>query len=251
MKERAGIYARVSTKHNNNKDLTIENQIIIARRYIEDNLMEFANVYADTGYSGMDFERPAWKKLISDIVQYKIDAIVVKDFSRIGRNYILAGEYTEKVFPAYGIRLVAVSDNYDSFNNMPGGFSMGLKNIINEWYARDLGRKVSIVKQYAKSQGGYTGGAAPYGYCIKIENGIRVLKEDQTIEILKQIKELKNNGYTSYEIAGWLNSHKINRPSVYNITKEIYCTGNSYTKWDAGSVRRLWNSDTRGDYHTA
>ena len=69
MKERAGIYARVSTKHNNNKDLTIENQIIIARRYIKDNLMEFANVYADTGYSGMDFERPAWKKLISDIVQ--------------------------------------------------------------------------------------------------------------------------------------------------------------------------------------
>ena len=130
MKERAGIYARVSRKHNNNKDMTIENPNINARRYIEDNSMEFTNVYTDTGYSGMDFERPAWKNLISDIVQYKIDALVVKDFSRIGRNYILAGEYTEKVFPAYGIRFVAVSDGYDSFNNMPGGFSMGLRIIV-------------------------------------------------------------------------------------------------------------------------
>lgn len=251
MKERAGVYARVSTKHNNNKDLTIENQILVARKYIEDNSMEFTDIYADTGYSGMDFDRPEWKRLVSDIAQHKIDAIIVKDFSRIGRNYVLAGEYIEKVFPAYGIRFIAVSECYDSFNNVPGSFSMGLKNIINEWYARDSGRKVSIAKQHLKSQGGYTGGIAPYGYCIKVKNGMRVLEEGQTMEILKQIKELKSKGYTSYEIAGWLNSQKINKPSVYNVTKEIYCKGSSYAKWDAGSVRRLWNSDTRGDYHTA
>lgn len=251
MKERAAVYARVSAKHNNNKDMTIENQVIIARKYIKENFMEFTKVYADTGYSGMDFERPAWKNFIADMVQHKTDALVVKDFSRIGRNYILAGEYIEKIFPAYGIRFVAVSEGYDSSNNIQDNFSMGLKNIINEWYARDSGRKVSIVKQYLKSQGGYTGGVAPYGYCIKVKNGIRMLEEDRTIEILKQIKEFKSKGYTSYEIAGWLNSHKINRPSVYNITKEIYCTGGNYSKWDAGSVRRLWNSDTSGDYHTA
>lgn len=251
MKERAVVYARVSAKHNNSKDMTIENQVIIARRYIEENSMEFTKVYADMGYSGMDFERPAWKKFISDIVQHKADALVVKDFSRIGRNYILAGEYIEKVFPAYGIRFAAVSEGYDSSNNIQDSFSMGLKNIINEWYARESGRKVSIVKQHIKSQGGYTGGAAPYGYCIKVKNGIRVLEESKTMEILNKIKELKSKGYTSYEIAVWLNSHKINKPSVYNITKEIYCTGGSYNVWDAGSVRRLWNSDTSGDYHTA
>ena len=244
--ERAGIYARVSVKHYNSKDYTIENQILIARRYITRNGMECAGIYSDKGFSGMDFNRPAWKRLVKDISAHRLDVVVVKDLSRIGRNYILAGEYIEKVFPEYGIRLVAVSEGCN--NN---GFAAGLKNIINEWYARESGRKVSIVKQHIKSQGGYTGGAAPYGYCIKVKNGIRVLEESKTMEILNKIKELKSKGYTSSEIAAWLNIHKINKPSVYNVTKEIYCTSGNYNGWDAGSVRRLWNSDTSGDYHTA
>lgn len=233
--ERAGIYARVSVKHYNSKDYTIENQILIARRYITRNGMECAGIYSDKGFSGMDFNRPAWKRLVKDISEHRLDVVVVKDLSRIGRNYILAGEYIEKIFPAYGIRLVAVSEGCN--NN---GFAAGLKNIINEWYAKESGRKVSIVKQYQKKKGGYTGGMAPYGYCIKTENGLRILKEDASMEVLKKIKELKSQGYTSTETAEWLNRQKINRPSVYNVTREIHCTGGDYLKWDAGSVRRLW-----------
>lgn len=248
--ERAGIYARVSVRHYNRKDLTIENQVLAARRYIEENKMVLEGIYSDKGFSGMDFERPAWKRLLKDIAEYKLDTVVVKDFSRIGRNYIITGEYIEKIFPQYGIRLVAVAEGYDSRDGI-GNFNIGLKNIINEWYARESGRKVSIAKQYQKSNGGYTGGTAPYGYCIKTENGMRILKEDASMEILKKIKQMHIQGYTSKETAGWLNSQKINRPSVYNVTKEIYCTGSSYLEWDAGSVRRLWQTDTSGDYHTA
>lgn len=239
--ERAGIYARVSVKHYNSKDYTIENQILVTRRYISENGMECAGIYSDKGFSGMNFNRPEWKRLVRDISAHRLDAVIVKDFSRIGRNYILAGEYIEKVFPEHGIRLVAVSEGYNSSSCNCGGFAAGLENIINEWYARESGRKVSVVKQYQKKKGGYTGGTAPYGYCIKTENGLRLLKEDASMEVLKKIKELKSQGYTSTETAEWLNGQRINRPSVYNVTREIYCTNGNYLKWDAGSVRRLWS----------
>lgn len=165
--------------------------------------------------------------------------MVVKDFSRIGRNYIQTGEYIEKFFPKHGIRLVAVAEGYDSRDGI-GGFNAGLENIINEWYARESGRKVSIAKQYQKANGGYTGGTVPYGYCLAAENGLRMLKEDASMEIIKKIKEMHHQGFTSRETAEWLNSQKINRPSVYNKTREVYCTSGSYLEWDAGSVRRLW-----------
>ncbi len=237
--ERAGIYARVSAKHLNRKDLTIENQVLVTRRYIDENKMALEGVYSDKGFSGMDFERPAWKRLVKDIECHKIDTLVVKDFSRIGRNYIITGEYIEKFFPQHCIRLVAVAEGYDSMDGI-GGFNTGLKNIINEWYARESGRKVSIAKQYQKANGGYTGGTAPYGYCLVKGNGLRMLKEDASMEILKKIKQMHCQGCTSRETADWLNSQKINRPSVYNMTREIYCVNGSYQEWDAGSVRRLW-----------
>lgn len=237
--ERAGIYARVSVKHYNRKDLTIENQVLAARRYINENKMSLEDVYSDEGFSGMDFERPAWKRLVKDITCNKLDTVVVKDFSRIGRNYIITGEYIEKFFPGHGVRLVAVAEGYDSRNGI-GGFNAGLKNIINEWYARESGRKVSMAKQYQKTRGGYTGGTAPYGYCLATENGLRILKEDVSMEIIKKIKDMRRQGFNSRETADWLNSQKINRPSVYNTTREIYCTSSSYLEWDAGSVRRLW-----------
>ena len=97
-----------------------------------------------------------------------------------------------------------------------------------------------MAKQYQKTKGGYTGGTAPYGYCLAAENGLRILKEDVSMEIIKKIKEMRRQGFNSRETADWLNSQKINRPSVYNKTREIYCTGSSYLEWDAGSVRRLW-----------
>lgn len=248
---RAGIYARVSKRHFNNKDLTIENQVLVSMGYIKDKGMECVQIYKDRGFSGLSFERPAFKRLIADIKKRKLDAVVVKDFSRFGRNYIEAGEYIEKFFPEYGIRFVAVAERYDNTYGSGDAFLTGIKNIVNEWYARESGRKVSAVKQYQKSKGGYIGSFAPYGYSVIIKDGIRVLEEAKTMEVVKKIQELKSMGYTSSEIAKWLDSHRVNKPSVYNTTGEIYCTGTNFKKWDAGSVRRLWRTHTSGDNHTA
>lgn len=251
VKMRTGIYARVSVRHFNDKDLTIENQILIAEGFIRENGMQCVQIYKDSGFSGLDFERPAFKKLMDDIKKHKLDAVVVKDFSRLGRNYIETSEYIEKIFPEYGVRFIAVSDGYDSIDGNRDAFMTGIKNIVNEWYARESGRKVSAAKQYQKSKGGYVGSVAPYGCHAIVKDGIRILEKSETMEVIEKIKELRDKGYTSAEIAEWLDCHRINRPSVYNATGEVYCTGTSFKKWDAGSVRRIWGTHTSGDNHTA
>lgn len=239
----AGIYARVSVEHGNRKDMTIDNQILLAKNFIKENniVADSINLYTDKGYSGMDFKRPGFIKLMSDILNNKINLIITKDFSRIGRNYIETGEYIEKIFPMYNVRFIAISEGYDSFKNNADTFIMGIKNIINEWYAKESGRKVSMSKQYQKKNGGYVGSYPPYGYKAISDNGIRILKEADTMEIVRQMRKMHEHGYTSKEVVKWLELYRINMPSIYNKTGMICCPkSEEYKAWDSGSVRRFW-----------
>ncbi len=250
----AGLYARVSVKHENRKDMTIENQMLLMKRYIEKHHISYGDSYKDVGYSGMNFNRPQFQRLMADIRQGIIDTVIVKDFSRLGRNYIETGEYMEHIFPLYGVRLISVSEHYDSEDNSSGIFYTGIKNIMNEWYAKENGRKVAFVKERQRKKGGYTGGVTPYGYKAVIKNGLRILTEDESMNILKEIYRKRECGYHSEEIAVWLNQSGVNTPAVYHKTGELYAKNkNVYKKWDSGSVRRLWNkvSNTCGDNHTA
>ena len=240
--DRAVIYARVSVAHDNKKDMTIENQIMISEKYIENNHFIHLGTYTDKGYSGRNFNRPEWNKLTSDALKGKFDILIVKDLSRIGRNYIETGEFIEKFFLSHNIRVISVSEGYDSFSITGDSLSFGLKNVINEWYARESGRKVSAVKQYKKSQGEYVGSVAPYGYKTDYLDGKRIVVNDDSICIVNTIKKMKEEGYTSSEIASWLSKNHINTPSEYRKTGKIYCQDYGvYKKWDSGSVRRLWN----------
>ena len=250
---KAAVYARVSVSHDDKKDMTIDNQIMIAKRYIENHGLTTSYIYSDKGYSGRNFDRPGWKKLIRDASEGNFKNLVVKDLSRIGRNYIETGEYIEKIFMSMNIRVISVAEEYDSFSTTGDSLLFGLKNVINEWYARETGRKVSAVKQYKKSRGEFIGSTAPYGYKIILSEGKRIIVKDDSIFIVDLIKEMRKQGHTSAEIAVWLSVNHVNTPSEYNKTGEIYCTRHTaYKKWDSGTVRRLWNnSDTSGDYHTA
>ena len=237
--DRAVIYARVSVSHKDNKDMTIDNQISIAKDYIEKNGLVLTKVFTDKGYSGRNFNRPGWKGLIKAAYEKDFKCIVVKDLSRIGRNYIETGEYIENCFMKQGIRVIAVSDMYDSFSSAGDSLSFGIKNVINEWYARESGRKVSAVKQYKKENGEFVGSIAPYGYKISVVDGKRVLVKNITMYIVDMMIYMKNNGHTSVEIADFLSKCYVNTPSEYNRTGKIYCNDRSmYKKWDSGSVRK-------------
>ena len=148
---------------------SITNQRLLLRQVVK-NHPEFEGMtvveYADDGFSGMNFGRPQFNKMMNDLVRGNICCVIVKDLSRFARNYIEAGNYLERVFPMYHIRFIAVNDHYDSndYIGMTGGMEMAFKNYMNTMYARDLSIKVTAGRNIMAREGLFVGPHAPYGY---------------------------------------------------------------------------------------
>lgn len=163
----AAAYARLSVENGEDGN-SIITQIEMIKEYIDDhNGLVYAAAYSDNGYTGTNFERPAFMRLIEDIKKRKIDCIVVKDMSRFARNYIEAGYYVETVFPFLGVRLISINDNFDS-NRRPDVNSLifPVKNMINMMYAKDISKKVWTALQQKKKNGYCTGNTVPFGYIL-------------------------------------------------------------------------------------
>lgn len=135
------IYLRLSVDDKRVESMSIESQRLLLRKYAEilgDNVEIIE--YVDNGYSGTNFERPAVQQLLTDVKTYKVNCILVKDFSRFGRNSIEVGYFTQQIFPLFGVRFISVSDNYDSDEHKgdTGGIAVAVKYLVNEYYSRDL-----------------------------------------------------------------------------------------------------------------
>ena len=194
----AGIYARLSVKGCEKKAQSIKNQIMICGDYIKvNNDIILSGCYSDYGKSGMNFDRPGFKRMYKDIVLGKINCVIVKDLSRFGRNHIDVGEYIQKIFPGLGVRFISVTDGYDSLYDTYGRkeFSVNLKNLVNELYAADISVKVKNAKEIKRREGNYLGSVAPYGFRIVYENGVRILKEEEkSYEVVCFIRRMKREG---------------------------------------------------------
>ena len=143
-----GAYVRLSALDKKEKSDSIETQqAIIAAFITEHSDLELRETYIDNGLSGQSFERPAFQRMLNDMENGKINCCVTKDLSRLGRNAIDTGYYIEKHFPTHGIRFIAINDDYDSANGNSTGIVLSLKNMINEAYALDIGRKTRATKQ--------------------------------------------------------------------------------------------------------
>lgn len=243
--ELVGIYARISVERRNRKEESIENQVSLARKWLKEQtsqgeqLKEY-KIYKDSGYSGTDFSRPALKDLLKDAETGKIQCILCKDSSRLGRDYLKTGELIEKILPSWGIRLVCISDKYDSKQGMPGSLEGNLRNLMNEWYAKDIGRKVHLVKQQKKQDGNYLGSIAPYGYQIIWKDGRRVLQEEtQSIQIVHQILEWNMQGKSIEEIRKLLQIRGILTPAEYRKKGQIREKDSPVKKWDRTTLHRV------------
>ena len=151
----AGIYARLSVKGCEKKAQSIKNQIMICKEYIRvNNDITLSECYSDYGKSGMNFDRPEFKRMYKDIAAGKVNCVIVKDLSRFGRNHIDVGEYIQKIFPALGVRFISVTDGYDSLYDTYGRkeFSVNLKNLVNELYAADISVKVKNAKEIKRRE---------------------------------------------------------------------------------------------------
>lgn len=173
------------------------------------------DIYCDNGCSGINFSRLQWKRLMEDVKAKKINCIIVKDLSRLGRNYTDTGLYLEHIFPILGIRFISVCDGYDSFD---ADFEMTsliwpLKNIINGFYSKDLSEKIKQARHMQRKRGEFTGSRVAYGYKKDKMNKGKLIIDEERAEVVRKIFEYIQLGYSFSKIANILNKHNIPSPS--------------------------------------
>lgn len=188
--------------------------------------------YVDDGYTGTNFERPDFQRLISDVENNLIGSVVVKDLSRLGRNYLKVGYYTEILFPQNDIRFISVTDNIDSISEAGMNDFVPFKNIMNEWYAKDLSRKQRAVVKSKGNSGKRLTCRTVYGY-KKDENGEWVIDEPSA-NVVKMIFNLYLKGYGQSMIANYLFQQKIETPNAKKSDK----TKNPY-RWSVQTITQI------------
>ena len=216
---RTAVYIRLSAEENPSAGQT---ESLAMQRYMLEQYvamqpdMQLYDVFCDNGKSGTNFHRPAFIHMMDQAEQGKIDCIVVKDLSRLGRNYIETGYYLEKVFPYFGIRFVAVNDRYDTLKfEKKEELVYSLKNLINDWYARDISRKIGAALLVKQKKGEFIGAIAPYGYLKSTEDRHKLVVDAQTAPVVKKIFQWRIEGQGWTQIACRLNQMNIPSPAMY------------------------------------
>ncbi len=205
------LYCRLSRDDDYNGDsLSIKNQKEMLAEYAIVNGFENHEFYVDDGYSGTSFERPDFGRLLSDIEKGKVSTVITKDLSRLGRDYLKTGFYIESYFPNHNIRFIAINDSVDS-NKESNDFTP-LKNIINEWYAKDISKKIKSAYRSKALKGEFTGPYAPYGYKKDPENKYHLIIDLETSPIIKRIFDYALDGLTPFKIASLFKKEGILKP---------------------------------------
>ena len=214
---KAGLYARLShEKEENIERGTIETQMELMKNYVKDHEdIVIEEEYYDASFTGTNFERPDFKRMLEDAKTGRINCIIVKDLSRLGRNYVEMGNYIERVFPFLNVRFIAVTDDFDSFR--PGtDLMMPLKNIVNEFYAKDISKKVSTAHRRKWTTDEYMCGFAPYGYLKSKTEKNRIVVDEATAGNVRLIYKLFLDGKGYTPIAKYLNEQGIMSPLMYS-----------------------------------
>ena len=241
---RAALYIRLSVEFNGKRGDSLETQRQIMEAYVTlcpD--IEVAEIYIDNGISGQTFEQAAFQHLLNDIEAGKIDCVVVKDLSRLGRNTIDTGYYIEKYFPLHQVRFIAVNDQYDSEDgeNSANHMIVPLKNMINEAYAADISRKVAAQQRQAMRDGDYIGSRPPYGYRKDPDNCHRLLVNEDTAPTVRQIFQWAAEGVALNDVVKRLNEGKVPTPGYYLasiglITSQRLMGSGKWQTWTVGKI---------------
>lgn len=214
-----GIYCRLSRDDHNGtlESMSIANQRQVLVDYVTEKGWTLRDCYIDDGYSGTNFDRPDFKRMIHDAEIGKIDCIITKDLSRLGRNYVEAGYYTEEYFIEHDIRFIAINDGIDTMhdNNDIAAFH----HVLNEFYPKQVSKKVKQVKKKSAEQGKFMGSQAPYGYMKSPEDKHVLIIDEEAAVIVKRLFNEFANGDSARMIADKLNAEGINTPRFYHYEK--------------------------------
>ena len=235
------IYCRLSR----DDDLAGDSNSIIHQkdmltRYARERNFPNVSVYSDDGWSGTNFERPDWKRLIADIEAGKIDCVITKDLSRLGRNYIEAGSYIEIFFPKHHVRYIAITDGVDSLTRQEMDITP-FKNILNEMYSKDISKKVHSSYLLKAQKGQFTGCLAPFGYRKDPEDKNHLLIDEETAPIVRLIFGYALNGHGPNYIRRRLEEEKIPCPTWWNRERGLRNTRTKWEKKDPENGRYMWD----------
>lgn len=241
---RAGLYARISVENERKRESdTIGTQIQLLKDFVSEREdIQVADIYCDDDISGTDFIRPEFSRMMNDVREGRINCIVVKDLSRLGRNYIETGEYIEMVFPFLEVRFIAITDQFDT-KYQQADIGVQIKNMANEMYARDISKKICSAKKTFQQQGKFAGSRAPYGYVIDPEDKQHLLIDPQTADIVFEMFKMVAEGHTLHRVAVMLNERGVPSPG-----RRMYDLGVSTSdkfknsKWVMQTVRRILQS---------
>lgn len=225
---RTALYARLSVEDNGKEADSIENQIALLESYISGCPdLSRVELFADNGYTGTNFHRPEFNRMMEAVQSGVIDCIVVKDLSRLGRNYIETSQFIEKICPFYGLRFIAVNDGFDTAAvTDTAQMSMALSNIVNDYYAKDISRKVTSALQTKMERGDYIGNYAPHGYCKDPENKNHLVIDPETAPVIRQIFQWRAEGVSYMGINRRLNEAGIPSPGQYRLEHGIETNNN-------------------------
>jgi DNA invertase Pin-like site-specific DNA recombinase len=247
VKYRASKYVRLSyTDDKTNESDSIINQKRLIDDFVERNPdIEIVSEKVDDGYSGIIFDRPAFKEMMDDIVSGKINCVIVKDLSRLGRDYIETGRHLRRIFPAYGVRFIAINDNIDTLNDGNGDeLAVSVKSIINDAYSRDISVKIRSALNAKRQNGDFVGAYTVYGYLKSSENKNRLVIDEYAARVVRDIFKMRIDGASAARIADELNRLGVLSPIMYKKNKGLpYPKGTladkDDAKWSATAIIRI------------
>ena len=243
----AGLYYRLSQEdERQGESVSIDNQRTMLKKYAEERGFEIHDEYIDDGVSGTTFQRPEVQRLLDDAKTGVINTIIVKDLSRFGRNYIEVGQYVDYVFPAFGIRFIAIQDNIDTENRDSGAMEMmPIMNVFNEWHAANTSKKIRAVLKTNAREGKYHARKAPYGYVKSDTEKKTPIIDEEAAAVVKRIFEMRASGLSPHRIADALNAEGILNPSRYSMEKYgIVGRKENMGLWSFCAVNSILNNPT-------
>lgn len=243
---KAALYVRLSVEDNGKDSDSVENQTTLLEEYVAAHPhLEKVALFVDNGYTGTDFLRPEFTRMMEAVQSGIVDCVIVKDLSRLGRNYIETSQFIEKVCPFFGLRFIAVNDNYDTATvTSEGQLSASLSNIVNDYYAKDISRKVTSALRMKMERGDYIGNYAPHGYQKDPENKNHLIICPETAPVIRQIFEWRAEGMSYMGINKKLNDAGIVSPSQYKKNNGIKTNRNNTTRtilWNKHMITQILN----------
>ncbi len=239
-----GIYLRLSEEDdergNSQSSQSITNQKELLTGFVTQNEWNLTDIYCDDGYTGTNFNRPDFQRLLNDIERKRINAVITKDLSRLGRDYIETGYYLERYFPEHNVRYIALNDGIDTFSKNSNNDMSPFKAVMNDMYSRDISKKIKSSLDIKKKTGKFIGAFAPYGYFKCPGDKNKLIIDNETAPVIRRIFDLYIGGFGYNHIASTLQKDNVMSPSAYKSLSTNYRNVRAkHNEWTPETIKSI------------